>query len=143
MVSQGITPGIDETFVTVSQEAAPSEVMSPGPSVHHALQKGRSLFAQSLQVLAHGVDSMGRFLTEHQRAVLMIVALLLAAIVLKVVLAMLNSLNEIPLMEPFLQLVGIGYSVWFFQRYVLFAATRQELAQEWQGFTQRVVGSRT
>jgi hypothetical protein len=38
-------------------------------------------------------------------------------------------------------LIGIGYSAWFVNRYLLKASNRQELAQEIQGLKQQVVGS--
>jgi len=55
-----------------------------------------------------------------------------AAITVKVVLAVLDALNDIPLLTPTFELVGIAYSVWFVNRYLLKASSRQELAEEIQ-----------
>ena len=54
---------------------------------------------------------------------------------------MLDALNGIPLVSPTFELIGIGYSAWFVNRYLLKASNRQELAQEIQGLKQQVVGS--
>ena len=44
-----------------------------------------------------------------------------------ITLAILEGINEIPLLGSCFQLIGLGYSIWFFVRYLLFASTRQEL----------------
>ncbi|MBV9385221.1 MAG: CAAD domain-containing protein [Chroococcidiopsidaceae cyanobacterium CP_BM_ER_R8_30] len=68
----------------------------------------------------------------------MSIGLILAAfITLRVVLAVIDVLNDIPLLAPALKLIGIGYSFWFTNRYLLRASTRQELSQLIQGFLKR------
>jgi hypothetical protein len=57
-----------------------------------------------------------------------------AFVSLRVVLAVMDALNEVPLLKPTFQLIGIGYSTWFISRYLLKPSTRQELSQKWQGF---------
>ena len=65
----------------------------------------------------------------------------LAAIAVKFTLAILDAINDIPLMAPLLELVGLGYTIWFVSRYLLQAQTRGELAQEFDGLKKQVVGS--
>ena len=52
---------------------------------------------------------------------------------LKVVLAIMDALDDIPIVAPTLELIGVGYSVWFVSRYLLKSSTRQELAQKVEG----------
>ena len=59
----------------------------------------------------------------------------------KVVLAVIDALNDIPLLAPTFELVGIAYSAWFVNRYLLQASHRQELAQEIEKLKGKVVGS--
>lgn len=67
--------------------------------------------------------------------------LIVAAIVaVKVLLAVLDSLNDIPLVAPTFELIGIGYSAWFVYRYLLKASTRQELTHEITTLKSQVVG---
>jgi hypothetical protein len=67
--------------------------------------------------------------------------LVLAAIVtLKVVLTILDAINDIPLLEPTLELIGIIYSTWFVFRYLILASTRQELAADIDSFRSQLLG---
>jgi hypothetical protein len=67
--------------------------------------------------------------------------LVLAAIItLKVVLTLLDAINDIPLLEPTLELIGIIYSTWFVLRYLLNASTRQELAAEIDSLKTQILG---
>ena len=49
-------------------------------------------------------------------------------------------MNDIPLVSPTFELIGIGYSVWFVYRYLLKASTRQELTHEISTLKTQVVG---
>lgn len=72
---------------------------------------------------------------------LTVLGLIVAAIVtLKVVLAVLDALNDIPLLAPTFELIGIGYSGWFIYRYLLKASSRQELTSEITTIKKQVVG---
>ncbi len=58
----------------------------------------------------------------------------------KVLLAILDALNDIPLVAPTFELIGIGYSAWFVYRYLLKASTRKELTTEITTLKSQVVG---
>lgn len=99
-------------------------------------QIGRQI-SQFLQQLPEYVSS---FFQDYKQP-LITVALILAAIVTaKVVLAVLDAINDIPLLSPLFELVGIGYATWFISRYLLKASTRQELANEIQLLKNQFVG---
>ncbi len=53
----------------------------------------------------------------------------------------LDRLNTIPLFAPTFELVGLGFTGWFIFRYLLYAASRQELKQEIDVVKNRIVGS--
>lgn len=67
----------------------------------------------------------------------MLVALV---VTLRVLLALLNAVNDIPLVAPFLEIVGIVYTIWVTFRYLLKASTRQELAAELNSLKRQIVG---
>jgi hypothetical protein len=46
-----------------------------------------------------------------------------------VTLAILSAVNEIPLLAPAFELVGLGYTGYFVYRYLLQASTRSELTE--------------
>lgn len=85
-------------------------------------------------------DYLGGFFNKYKQP-LISVGLIVAAIVsVKVVLAVLDALNDIPLIAPTFELIGIGYSAWFVYRYLLKASTRQELTNEIATLKSQVVG---
>jgi hypothetical protein len=49
--------------------------------------------------------------------------------------------NEIPLLAPTFELVGIGYASWFVYRYLLQASTRKELTDEIDSFKTEIFGN--
>ncbi|RUR83196.1 CAAD domain-containing protein [Chlorogloeopsis fritschii PCC 9212] len=75
-------------------------------------------------------EKVARFVQEYKLPVVSFVLLVVTVITLRILLALLNALNDIPLVAPFMEIVGLGYTVWFTFRYLLKASTRQELAAE-------------
>lgn len=88
-------------------------------------QLGTQVFAW----LTHLSSNLGRVLERYGQPIIIIALILAAGISLKVVLAVIAALNEIPLIAPTMKLVGMGYSIWFVNRYLLRSSTRQELSQ--------------
>jgi CAAD domains of cyanobacterial aminoacyl-tRNA synthetase len=91
--------------------------------------------------LAHLPDYIGRFFAANRQPVITVGIIVASIIALKVLLAVLDALNDIPLLAPTLELVGIAYVVWFVNRYLLKASTRQEFSQNVQTWKQDLVGS--
>jgi hypothetical protein len=95
---------------------------------------------QVSQFLQKLPEYLGSFFQNYNQP-LITVALILAAIVTaKVVLAILDAINDIPLLSPLFELVGISYATWFVSRYLLKASNRQELADEIQSLKNQFVG---
>lgn len=70
------------------------------------------------------------FYTEYRLPVVSFALLVAAMTALRILLAITDALNDIPLVAPFFELIGFGYVTWFVFRYFLKASTRQELAGE-------------
>jgi CAAD domains of cyanobacterial aminoacyl-tRNA synthetase len=67
---------------------------------------------------------------NSNRTVVNNLALVLGIVVgAKVTLAILSAVNEIPLLAPAFELVGLGYTGYFVYRYLLQASTRSELTE--------------
>ncbi|MFW9260589.1 hypothetical protein A4S05_32445 [Nostoc sp. KVJ20] len=85
-------------------------------------------------------EYLGSFFNQYKQP-LVTVGLILGSIVgVKVLLAILDALNDIPLVAPTFELIGIGYSAWFVYRYLLKASTRKELTTEITTLKSQVVG---
>lgn len=93
-------------------------------------------------VLGNLPDYVTDFFKEYQRP-LITVGLIFGAIVsVKLLLAILGAVNEIPLLSPTFELVGLGYSGWFVYRYLWRDATRQELMGNLVTWRDQILGKR-
>ncbi|BAZ66251.1 MAG: CAAD domain-containing protein [Pelatocladus maniniholoensis HA4357-MV3] len=78
---------------------------------------------------------------QAYKQIFIILAWSLAAVVTaKIILAVLDAINDIPLAQPVLELIGIIYTSWFVFRYLMKESTRQELAAEIDSVKQQFLG---
>ncbi|MBW4666927.1 MAG: CAAD domain-containing protein [Cyanomargarita calcarea GSE-NOS-MK-12-04C] len=85
-------------------------------------------------------EYLGTFFNKYKQPLIVLGTIVGAIVAVKVVLAILDALNDIPLVAPTFELIGIGYSSWFIYRYLLKASTRQELTSEITTLKSQVVG---
>jgi hypothetical protein len=88
-------------------------------------------------------DELGNFLADYKKPLITLLIFASGIVSVYVVLSVINAINDIPLLSPILELVGLGYSVWFVYRYLLRASTRSELVQEFEVLKKQVVGKNT
>jgi len=55
-------------------------------------------------------------------------------------LAILDAVNDVPLLAPTFELIGFGYSAWFIYRYLRTVAGRQELGNQFNHLKDEVLG---
>ena len=98
---------------------------------------------QILSILSEFPAYIGSFY-EQYKSPLTVVGVILASIIsLKVLLGVIDELNDIPLLAPTFELIGIGYTVWFVYRYLLRSSNRQQLGQEIQGLKEQIFGKKS
>lgn len=85
-------------------------------------------------------DYAGNFFNKYKQPLVSVGLVVTSIVAVKVLLSVLDSLNDIPLVAPTFELIGIGYSAWFIYRYLLKASTRQELTSEITTLKSQVVG---
>ncbi|MDZ8105094.1 MAG: CAAD domain-containing protein [Nostoc sp. DedQUE12a] len=83
---------------------------------------------------------LSSFFKDYSQALITLSLIVAAIVTAKVALAVLDAINDIPLLSPFFELVGIGYAAWFTFRYLIKASNRQELAQQIQLLKNEFVG---
>jgi hypothetical protein len=83
---------------------------------------------------------VGNFFNQYKQAIVSFVLILAVIVTLKVLLAVLDAINDIPLLSPVFELIGMGYATWFVFRYLLTASKRQELASQFQFLQKETVG---
>jgi glutamyl-tRNA synthetase len=98
---------------------------------------------QIISILSEFPAYIGSFY-EQYKSPLTVVGLILASIIsLKVLLGVIDELNDIPLLAPTFELIGIGYTVWFVYRYLLRSSNRQQLGQEIQALKEQIFGKKS
>ncbi|MBD2308993.1 CAAD domain-containing protein [Chroococcidiopsis sp. FACHB-1243] len=80
-------------------------------------------------------ENISRFFQKYKQPITNILLVLAAFIALRVLFAVLAAFNSIPLLAPTFQLIGIFYSVWFINRYLLRKPNREELIEKLQSLT--------
>jgi CAAD domains of cyanobacterial aminoacyl-tRNA synthetase len=96
---------------------------------------------QTADILAELPSYLGQVYQQNQGAVVTLGLFFGAFVILKLALAILFAVNGIPLLAPTLELIGIGYTVWFVSRYLLQASSRDELAGEISGLKSEILGN--
>ena len=117
------------SLVTESQPEARREISPTTQSI----EKGKWIVTQIFDFIAGLPNYVGSSFNQSKQLITSVGLIIATAIALKVVLAVMNALNGIPLLESTFELIGIGYSAWFVSRYLLKSSNRQELAQKVDG----------
>lgn len=140
---QDTTPTEEKTKVEVKVEPPGPlnvNVLPPAPG-NESAGKFNEIWEQVSSFLSDLPDYVGDFFSEYQRPLLTVGLILGGFITVKVTLAVLDAVNDIPLLAPLFELVGIGYTGWFVYRYLLRASSRAELSDELKALKGQVVGN--
>jgi CAAD domains of cyanobacterial aminoacyl-tRNA synthetase len=97
---------------------------------------------QALGILAELPTFLGQIYQGNKSAVITLGLFFGVIVGVKLTLAILSAINEIPLLAPTFELVGIGYTSWFVYRYLLQASTRKELTDEIDSFKSEILGNK-
>ncbi|NJM60341.1 MAG: hypothetical protein HC849_09320 [Oscillatoriales cyanobacterium RU_3_3] len=132
----------DET--ETQTEAAKIDVASEEPGSITVTTSETAQFQQVkdqvITILSELPDLVSNFFTEYQKPLINVGLVVGGAIGIKLLLAVLDALNDIPLLAPTFELIGMGYTAWFVYRYLLQESSRQELLAEIESLKDQVVG---
>ncbi|BAY09139.1 CAAD domain-containing protein [Calothrix sp. NIES-2098] len=116
----------DMAEVKSSEPGNLSTITSADKSNDKVSEIGRNI-SEFLERLPANIVS---FYNEYRLPVVSFAVLIAVMTALRIILAIINAINDIPLVAPFFELIGFGYVTWFVFRYFLKASTREELAGE-------------
>lgn len=88
-------------------------------------------------------EMIGKFYTDYQKPLNILGLTIIAGVTVYITLSVLEAIGNIPLLSSILELVGLGYSVWFVLRYLLKASTREELSQEFDSLKGQFLGGKS
>ncbi|MEG3989366.1 isoleucine--tRNA ligase [Microcoleus sp. S28C3] len=103
----------------------------------------QQILDRSVQFVADLPEYAGNFFTEYQKVLVTLGLLASVLITGRVTLAILDTMNQIPVLGSLLEIIGILFTIWFAFRHLLFAANRQEIAEQIDSLTADVVGRTT
>ncbi|WP_373534530.1 isoleucine--tRNA ligase [Microcoleus sp.] len=127
---------------TVAKRDTGSEIVEYSTPEESALDL-QQMLDRSAQFIADLPEYAGNFITEYQK-VLVTLGLLASVLVTgRVTLAVLDTMNQMPLLEVFFKVIGILFTIWFAFRHLLFAENRQEIGQTIDSLTADVLGQTT
>ncbi|WP_026733816.1 CAAD domain-containing protein [Fischerella sp. PCC 9605] len=131
------TKSIDTTMPEINNQTGTITKLQPATQNQEQWLKYGEIASGFLATLP---EYLGAFFNRYKQPLVSIGLIVGAIVAVKVVLAILDALNDIPLVAPTFELIGIGYSAWFVYRYLLKASTRQELTNEISSLKSQVVG---
>lgn len=97
----------------------------------------------AVDFLAKVPDELGNFFSDYKKPLITLLLIASGAATVYITLAVLDAIDDIPLLAPVLELVGLGYAGWFIYRYLWRASNREELIKEFDALKTQVVGNKT
>jgi hypothetical protein len=85
-------------------------------------------------------DYVSQFFKQYRRPIVTVGLIVAAIVAVKLVLALLDAINDLPLLAPTFELIGLFYTGWFLYRYLLKASNRQELLDDIAAIRDQVLG---
>jgi glutamyl-tRNA synthetase len=137
----------------MNPESKPTEV-SPSVSVEIKTDTSGSLStepattniqeikAQVLSVLSDLFTYTGKFFEEYQKPLTNIGLIVAVLVAFYLLVAVVDAINDLPLLAPIFELIGIGYTIWFVKQYWS-AEARTSLWADVQTFLDQVVGKKS
>jgi CAAD domains of cyanobacterial aminoacyl-tRNA synthetase len=118
---------------------APSGTLSEDTS-QEALDKAKQVASQVFGRLGEAPDYIFGIFNEYKRPITVIGLVVGALITVKTTFAVLGAINDIPVLSPMFELIGLLYSGWFIYRYLLKAETRSELVKSLTSTKDQILG---
>jgi hypothetical protein len=132
---------------TQSKQSVPLKAETTGTMVSTSEPSSLGQFQEIIEpvfdFLGKLPDELGNFFADYKKPLITLLIFASGIVSVYIVLSVINAINDIPLLSPVLELVGLGYSSWFVYRYLLRASTRSELLQEFEVLKKQVVGKNT
>jgi hypothetical protein len=125
---------------TKAVEATNPETQPLLPPSTETNEQWRRISAQISAFLEQLPIYINNFWKAYKLPIINIALILLAIAAFRVLLSVMDALNDIPLVAAIFKLIGIGYVIWFVVRYLIKASSRQELAVEIQRLKKQIIG---
>jgi CAAD domains of cyanobacterial aminoacyl-tRNA synthetase len=126
--------------VTVNINTEDSATLTRISSESSASERWRHVVDRASALLSDLPNYVGGFFGNYKKPLITIGLVFGAIIAVKLTLALLDAVNDIPALPSFFELIGFTYSIWFIYRYLLQASTRRELVDDFNALSERILG---
>ena len=117
-----------------------TEPLTGDTSTAETVETVKRMTAQVVDKLGELPQYFGEFFQEYKRPLTALGLIFGAFIAVKLTLAILEAINDVPVLAPLFELIGLIYSGWFIYRYLLKASNRRELATEMEALKDQILG---
>ncbi|HEY9622758.1 MAG TPA: CAAD domain-containing protein [Crinalium sp.] len=144
-VKQGVTsPEFGAEDISVDINTDESGTLTPiSVRSSQSNEQWREIGEKVSLFLADLPEYFSEFFGEYRRPIVTVGLVVGAIIGVKVTLAVLDSVDDIPLLAPLFELIGLGYSAWFIYRYLLKASNRKELTEDFNALKEQILGQKS
>ena len=127
----------------VEKETSPFNTEAPGQiATPEAEQSWQEWVQPVTDFLSDLPDELSQFFSSYKQPLVTVGLIAAALVTVKLTLALIGAINEIPLLAPGFELIGISYTAWFVYRYLLKASNRGELSGEFEALKSQVFGKK-
>jgi hypothetical protein len=105
-------------------------------------EQAKQVWERVKTLLASLPDYLSDFFGEYKRPIVTLGLIFASIVSVKLTLALLDAINDIPLLAPTFELIGITYFVWFVYRYLWKAQSREELVRDFSTLKDEVLGGK-
>lgn len=116
-------------------------LLLPAQDTTETNEQWRQIGERFYSVLASLPEYVSDFFSEYKRPLTTLGLIFAGVLTVKLTFALLDALDDIPLLSPTFELIGFGYTAWFIYRYLLKASSREELGKEVSSLKDQIIGS--
>lgn len=129
-----------ENGIYTEEGATPNGGTASESSTADTVEQVKRVTAQVVDKLGDLDKYFGEFFQEYKRPLIALGLFFGLFLSIKLTLAVLEAINDVPVLAPMFELIGLLYSGWFVYRYLLKASNRSELTDEMSALKDQILG---
>lgn len=126
----------------MSTDINPPEENATTQSTTDTAEQAKEILAKVASVLGDSPTYVVETFNEYKRPLTVIGLVFGALIAVKMMFAILAAINDIPVLAPTMELIGLIYTGWFIYRYLLKASNRSELLSNLGEVKDQITGNK-
>lgn len=134
-------PSSDNLVIEASNsESSNPETIAEQKTTNSTTEELLQIGSQISHFLEQLPSYIKRFFKAYKSPLISLALIFAVIVTLRLIIAVINALNDLPLFAASFEVIGIGFAIWFVYRYLLKASTRQEIALEIQILKEQIIG---